>query len=92
MSYDGPADVLSATTIEAIRKHRVALTTLIRSAWWPENRPRPNLLDLCNRHGSVAVKTALARLGCDFDERNPTWEELFVVAEALTQSNAEVQP
>src|SRR5262249_17823816 len=65
------------------RDQKDALMRLIYSSWWPDARPKPNVLDLRRAFGARAVDDAFLAVGCALRERNPSCEALFVVAERL---------
>jgi hypothetical protein len=85
IAYDGPSDALDAAAVDLLRRHKTQIIALVSSAWWPPNQPRPNLTDLAIAHGAPAVRAAFHDAGCDLDQRNPLWEELFVAAEVLAR-------
>ncbi len=84
-----PTGALSDELRGQLKRLKAEVLALVAAGWWPAERRKPNLLDLGKAFGSPAVRAAFLDLGCDLDQRTPSWEEIYVVAGVLSQSMVE---
>ena len=77
----GPRDALGPDIVSLIKKNKATLLDLLRG----HMEPRPSMLSLFNSWQAQTggsprkyLDEFLRITGCDFDERNPEWIELYL--------------
>jgi hypothetical protein len=82
-----PASGMPTGLQDDVRRHKLAIRALIGSESCPPGQPRPCFVGLTRRHGAPGFIEALMHVtGCDFQDRNPNWEELCVFDAFLRRS------
>lgn len=81
LDCDAPPGAVTPDLARRMVQHAPALRALVAAKWCPG--PRLSILDLVHAHGTPAVRAALQQFGIDLAHRDPSWEELYVIAAVL---------